>query len=276
MDHPVVSPARILMGSYLGLCRIRNLQDLSSSLFLCTLFLRYEEYSKRLVPEVINAVLNAIIHLCPHKWKNLNDLPGAFPCPDFDADRYQQLKISKKTSVHLQPGPPNLLDAMGEDPDDVDKVKVDLLAASLDLLGKLADMYKSLDGFIELFSPASLILDGVDMKWASDALQVSDSILFNNFSLMLSSSQSIIVLPTCYTGYSNLQKPSDGHSHCRHTSQYPSPLIYRSSTLVHRAILVEMIQITNVQQHQNYVISTSRSVRGQFGNLGKMLASCLL
>lgn len=276
MDHPVVSPARILMGSYLGLCRIRNLQDLSSSLFLCTLFLRYEEYSKRLVPEVINAILNAIIHLCPHKWKNLDKLPGAFPCPDFNADHYQQLKVNRKASAHLQPGSPNLLDAMGEDIEDVDKVKVDLLAASLELLGKFADMYKSLDGSIELFSPASEILDGVDMKWASDALQVSDRNLFSKLSLMLFSSQSAILLPTCYTDFSNSQKPSDGRSRCRHTNQYLSPLTYQSSTLVHRAISIEMIQIANVQQHQNYAISTSRSVKGQFGNLGKTLALCLL
>ena len=40
MNHAVVSPARLLLGSYLGLCRVRSLQDITGGLFLCTLFLR--------------------------------------------------------------------------------------------------------------------------------------------------------------------------------------------------------------------------------------------
>ena len=39
MRHPVVGPARILMGAYLGLGRIKDMKDLCAGLFLCTLFL---------------------------------------------------------------------------------------------------------------------------------------------------------------------------------------------------------------------------------------------
>ncbi len=40
MKHRVVGPARLLMGAYLELGRIRNLKDLASGLFLCTLWLQ--------------------------------------------------------------------------------------------------------------------------------------------------------------------------------------------------------------------------------------------
>lgn len=40
MNHAVISPARVLMGAYLGLGRIRSATDLASGLFLCTLFLQ--------------------------------------------------------------------------------------------------------------------------------------------------------------------------------------------------------------------------------------------
>ena len=40
MNHAVISPARVLMGAYLGLGRIRSIADLTSGLFLCTIFLQ--------------------------------------------------------------------------------------------------------------------------------------------------------------------------------------------------------------------------------------------
>ena len=37
--HPVIAPALLLMAQYLGQCRIRNVADLASGLFLCSLVL---------------------------------------------------------------------------------------------------------------------------------------------------------------------------------------------------------------------------------------------
>ena len=59
MNHAVVNPARLLMGSFLGLCRVRSLQDLASGLFICTIFLKYESFSKRFIPEVPAFLSNA-------------------------------------------------------------------------------------------------------------------------------------------------------------------------------------------------------------------------
>lgn len=75
LNHVVISPARILMGSYLGLCRVRSFADLASGLFLWTLFLKYKTLSKRFVPEAINFVINAVLHPAP---KGLPGLPRIF------------------------------------------------------------------------------------------------------------------------------------------------------------------------------------------------------
>lgn len=175
MNHHVISPARLLMGSYLGLGRIRSLQDVCSALFLCTLFLRYEQFSKRFVPETINVVLNAILHLSPHRFKDATSVPGAFPCPDLNSDLCRPLRLSKKHAKTLEPNPPvlpALLSSKLGEKTEVEQRKVDLLAVALDLLGRFGDIYKSLEGFIELYEPALEILEGLQLEGASSGLQV--------------------------------------------------------------------------------------------------------
>ncbi|EJD01350.1 Nop14-like protein [Fomitiporia mediterranea MF3/22] len=171
MNHAVVSPARLLMGAYLGLGRVRSLKDIASGLFLCTLFLRYEEYSKRLVPEVVVFLCNAILHLAPHSFKNVNSLPGSFPCPDFNSALCRPLRISKKGAKDLQAQAPNLVRLLARDTGDTEQDKLDLFVVSLELLRSFADLYKSSDAFIELFQPALAILDSVNISWASEGVK---------------------------------------------------------------------------------------------------------
>ena len=152
LHHVVISPARILMGSYLGLCRVRSFADLASGLFLCTLFLQYESLSKRFVPEAINFVINAVLHLVPKGYESASALPGSFPAPDFRSELHQKLRISAKSSKGFNPAKanlPTLLETL--EPGEQDKV--DMLALAIDLLGRFADMYKGLEGFIELYDP---------------------------------------------------------------------------------------------------------------------------
>lgn len=172
MNHHVVSPARLLMGSYLGLCRVRSLSDLASGLFLSSLFLRYEEDSKRLVPEALNFVLNALLHLAPHQYTDNDSVPGSFPCPDLNTPTCRHLRISIKVAKRLAPRPANLVELMARKESVDEQSKVDILLVTLDLLGRLADMYKGLDGFIELFEPVVDILDGLHLEWAAAPLKV--------------------------------------------------------------------------------------------------------
>lgn len=171
MNHPVVSPARLLMGSYLGLCRVRSLQDIASGLFLCTLLLQFEELSKRLVPEALNFIQDSLLHLAPHRFNDEASLPGLFPAPDFLSERCKALGLGKKAKKLdvRKPELAHLLDdsAVGE------QSKVDLLGLTLDLLGQYADLHKGLDGFIELYDPVVSLLDGVKADSMPSGLAVS-------------------------------------------------------------------------------------------------------
>ncbi|CCL98246.1 uncharacterized protein FIBRA_00240 [Fibroporia radiculosa] len=159
-NHHVVSVARMLMGAYIGLGRVRSIQDLASGAFLCSLFLQYESLSKRIVPETVNFLANSVLHLAPHTFADKSSLPGFFPCQDFGSKQCASLAIDfskmKKTTL----GKPNLPQLLS-DTDTSEQGKLNLLGLSLELLDRFADMYKSLDGFIELYDPILRLLDGV-------------------------------------------------------------------------------------------------------------------
>ncbi|KZT05576.1 Nop14-like protein [Laetiporus sulphureus 93-53] len=159
-NHNVVSPARLLMGAYLGLGRIRSLQDLASGLYLCSLFLDYESLSKRFVPEAINLLANAVLHLAPHRFKDKSLIPGQFPCVDYGSEHCASLTIDVRKAKGATMGKPNLSALLNGTTSD-EQSKVDLLGLTLELIGRFADMYKSLDGFIELYDPIKELLDGV-------------------------------------------------------------------------------------------------------------------
>jgi nucleolar protein 14 len=171
MNHHVVSPARLLMGSYLGLCRVRSLQDLTSGLFLCTLFLQYEELSKRLVPEALNFLQNSLLHLAPHKFKTEASLPGSFPAPDFKAEHCHVSPLDRK-SKSLEAKKPDLTALLTSDYAG-EQAKVDLLGLTFDLLGQYADVYKSLDAFVELYEPVTSLLEGIKDNTLPSGLSVS-------------------------------------------------------------------------------------------------------
>ncbi|TBU33073.1 Nop14-like protein [Dichomitus squalens] len=160
MNHHVVSPARLIMGAYLGLGRVRSLQDIVSGLFLCSLFLHYEKLSKRFVPEVVNFLVNSTLHLAPHSYADVASLPGNFPAQDFRTALTLPLALDEKKAKKLSVKKPDFATYLSGEPLD-EQAKVDLLGLTWELLGRVADMYKGLEGFIELFTPIQEVLGAV-------------------------------------------------------------------------------------------------------------------
>lgn len=171
MNHAVVTPARLLMGAYLGLGRVRSLTDLASGLFICSLFLQFEQLSKRLVPEAINFLINTVLHLCPHDLEDIAAVPGAFPCPDFRSELCKTLVIKSKKANSLVVQKPNLGALLGG-ANLGEQAKVDLLSLGLDLLGRYADIYKGLDAFFELYQPIADVLAHLRPSNLPDDLKV--------------------------------------------------------------------------------------------------------
>ncbi|EJD53655.1 Nop14-like protein [Auricularia subglabra TFB-10046 SS5] len=181
--HLVVGPARLLMASYLGLGRVRSLLDLASGLFLCTLVLQYEHLSQRFVPEVVNFLFNTLLHLAPHAFRDPSKLPGSFPCPDFGTEHCERMTLKKKAKG-LEVQKPDL-GALLELGGDAEQKKVDLLACALDLCTRFAELYKGLDGFIELFSPLPEILTAVDTQRYSPSLKKAHDSLVDRVTRLL-------------------------------------------------------------------------------------------
>ncbi|KAF8897899.1 nucleolar protein 14 [Infundibulicybe gibba] len=160
LNHAVISPTRILIGAYLGLCRVRSLADIASGLFLCTLSIQFEELSKRYIPEAVSFLTNTVLFLAPHSYE-APSLPGSFPSPDFGSELCQSLAIKpgKKLNDYAA-RKANLVELLTlKQPNEL--AKLDLLNLSFQLLGKCAEMHKGLDGFIEIYEPVLQIFQHV-------------------------------------------------------------------------------------------------------------------
>jgi nucleolar protein 14 len=169
MHHVVVSPARLLMGSYLGLCKIRSFSDAASGLFLCTLFLQYETLSKRFVPEAISFLTSTVLSLSPRRGAPAES--GRIS-PTSQRHHIRQLcGIRKGEAKRLSVNRPDLV-AVISDKRASPQTNVDLLGLTVDLLARFAESSKGLDGFVELYGPVLQILGDIDLDALCPSLQV--------------------------------------------------------------------------------------------------------
>lgn len=183
LSHPVAAAAMLLIGQYLSQSRLRTLGDVASGLFLCTLAGQYESFSKRLVPEVANFLLNAFVVLLPTTITTKN-FPGSCPSPDLGQDHVKNLRL--RSSDPLEPRPLNFVASLAGKSSDK-QLKVDLIAANLALFKDLGEKYVSLDAFIELFRPVEVVLAAVSPSHVPASIQV------RSFSCVLSFSWLTII-----------------------------------------------------------------------------------
>ena len=169
MRHAVVSPVRLLMGSYLSLCKIRSLVDAASGLFLCTLFLQYESRSGRFVPEAINFLIDVIRSLSPPRTVS----PESERSPSVSQRRNfgWLCLLDRGKAKTLSVGRPNLVAIIGDKRINA-QANVDLLGLAVDLLARFSQSHKTLEGFIELYEPVLQMLRDVDSEVLSPFLRV--------------------------------------------------------------------------------------------------------
>ena len=125
-----------------------------------------------MVPEAINFLLNAVLHLGPHILNDSDTVPGLFPTPDFQNGGLATLNSWEKAPKSLKYAPPDLVALLCGLDDRPVLSKLALLATTLQLLGKFAEMYKGLDGFVELYTPVLELLQSVIVDKLPLELQV--------------------------------------------------------------------------------------------------------
>jgi len=182
LSHPVSAAAQLLIGEYLAQARVRNLSDLASGLFLCTLSAQYEHDSKRLTPESTNFVLSALLLLLPTSLTS-KSFSGNFPTPDFQQEHSKTLKIrgpakgeKAKNTVELSERT-NLMEAIRQGKTttgpEAEQLKADLVKTALTLLSDARERYSGSEAFVELFQPAEALLKAVKSSKLPASLQVS-------------------------------------------------------------------------------------------------------
>ncbi|KAG9015567.1 nucleolar complex protein 14 [Tulasnella sp. JGI-2019a] len=179
--HLVVAPAMLLIGQYLSQGRVRSLVDVGSGLFLCTLYLQFQAIAHRLMPEVVNFLLNVCLILSPHTFTR-STLPGSFPAPYLD---FKLLALDATKSKKLGPRPPNFAALHSHTEESTEQNKVDLLSLAFNLLAKYAELYKSSSGFIEMFEPVYTVIEALHGSAFSLSLEESRSKLLHTLGRLL-------------------------------------------------------------------------------------------
>ncbi|EMR11696.1 hypothetical protein PNEG_00131 [Pneumocystis murina B123] len=145
LSHVIVTPTLLIMGQLLSQLKIISLGDIVLKLYIITLFAEYINLSKRIVPEVINALFN-ILKILFEKNKRKSD--------------------NKKTSIDsgnilfglfCKPRALKILDIYSNNDNDKE-LEVSLFKTTAQLIDHYAILWSEKSAFIEIFSPCLNLL----------------------------------------------------------------------------------------------------------------------
>lgn len=155
LNHAVTTPLMLLEAHYLAHCRVRSHADLAACLFLVSLVVQQQAgEAKRMVPEAINAVTNALLLLLPLAKRKQRSKAAeicrryAVPTPDFGEEHAQGLAASKLSSPRKAD-----LFALLDGRVTGQEAAQDLLNVALSLVVSLSTLYEGTSAYIELFEP---------------------------------------------------------------------------------------------------------------------------
>lgn len=194
-SHPVTTPLALLICQYLSSCRVRNVQDIIKGLFLSSLVAENERQSRRLVPEALNFLHNAITLLLPSiSIKQLSSVNRQFgiPWPDVQESIAKEIRLGSKIPSSAPIEQLDFVHLIGSDlsalPDaEYDAIKSQALIASMTLVEEFTRLYSGSIGFVELFRPFDLLLSSSisKTKLPSEWLEQSRSVTHEKVSRMV-------------------------------------------------------------------------------------------
>ncbi|KAJ3293561.1 nucleolar complex protein 14 [Borealophlyctis nickersoniae] len=151
LQHPVITPAMLLIGQYLSQCVIRKGRDAVAGLLLCEIAHEYQTQAKRFVPEAVN-FLCKLLKLCVG---GETQAPGLLPLVDID------MTVFRIRNFAVEAAPLNFAPLMGKDGPafDTDEFRLSMAAAASQLLGRFARLYNDTPAFVEVFEPVVQLFD---------------------------------------------------------------------------------------------------------------------
>lgn len=161
--HGVVTPAMLTISRYLGQSSIRSLYDLGVGAYCCSLALRYQQLSKRHIPEVVTYITNGLVVLAPESLSDkdqhatLLDVPIRLPPRSLrisSTDRKIPAKLSFKDLIMKR-----------ADQNDA-AMSLALLEIFMRLSTQAANLWKQKTAFPELVSPFIEVLGRISSQSA--------------------------------------------------------------------------------------------------------------
>ncbi|TEA22759.1 putative nucleolar complex protein 14 [Colletotrichum sidae] len=154
--HQVTTPAMLTIGRYLGGKIPQTLKDYAVGIFLSTLAVQYQQFSKRYVPEVMSYCLNTLSALSPSA---MAFVPGNFPLHE-PAEGIRITNARKAELRQLSPADCSA-DVSGKE---AEATKAALLGTTIQLISAAADTWTGKPAFFETFQPAHDIVAHLHSK----------------------------------------------------------------------------------------------------------------
>ncbi|KAK1972970.1 Nop14-like family protein [Colletotrichum sublineola] len=145
--HQVATPAMLTIGRYLGGKIPQTLSDYAVGIYLSTLAIQYQQFSKRYVPEVMSFALNTLCAIAPSA---ISKGAGSFPIHE-PASGIRVSNARKTELRQLSPADCAIVEVSGAE---AESKKAALLGTTLQLLSAAADIWTGKPSFQETFQPA--------------------------------------------------------------------------------------------------------------------------
>ncbi|KAK9237954.1 nucleolar protein 14 [Lipomyces kononenkoae] len=153
--HLVVTPAMLLMGQHLSQFPVRMLGDVAAASLLARLFSKYQNLSKRYVPEAVSHI-NLSILSCIQS----TTIPEGFPLPS----TLMKLAIDGDNKS-ISPRNLHLSDIMCDTPltslatQAEMQLAISIIKSDLDTLKLFSSLWKGKDAYKEIFTPSIALLE---------------------------------------------------------------------------------------------------------------------
>ncbi|KAF6841227.1 nop14-like family protein [Colletotrichum plurivorum] len=155
--HQVATPAMLTIGRFLGGKIPQKLSDYAVGIYLSTLAVQYQQFSKRYVPEVMSFTLNTLCAVSPSAIPSVS---GSFPI--HEPSEGVRITNAKKIELRrLSPADCSVTEVSGKE---AESAKAALLSATIQLLGAAADTWTGKSAFHETFQPALDIITHLNSK----------------------------------------------------------------------------------------------------------------
>ncbi|KAL9112012.1 MAG: hypothetical protein Q9227_003632 [Pyrenula ochraceoflavens] len=146
--HSIVTPSMLTLTRYLGQSSVTSFQDLAIGAYSSSLVLRYQVVAKRYVPEVMNYILNGLLHLAPSAVRHVSS--SLMYRSSVGKLRIEQAVEPSVNGVNFW----SMLEGVKAQEDK----KSTLMQNLLTQLRLAADLWKSKSAFPEIISPAITVL----------------------------------------------------------------------------------------------------------------------